>query len=238
MSESIRPSTDYFSLTNLKGNHQKFSKLKAQTVRTRGNSAKGLLRRDKWSEKFKFYGMVRWVSHRQSALSLTLLNVSFKWQRVQKFWDLRASFLNNIWISLLTYCTSPTPIIRILIVWQYRYYFKKYVTCKVFKFSPSYLIWTRVSCWAQLFPPAHPWAQNFDILVFPKTFHKLWFIRKGKANRNLCRKTKICMEGGSLGLGNEQQRHSHAGTFWIQFFSPPVFGRPWRAPRVSWLGTF
>lgn len=48
-----------FFLTNLKGNHQKFSKLKAQIMRTRGNSAKGLLRWDKLSENYKFYSMVR-----------------------------------------------------------------------------------------------------------------------------------------------------------------------------------
>jgi len=38
---------------NLKGNHQKFSKVEGQTRRTQDNFAKGLLGRDKLSEIYK-----------------------------------------------------------------------------------------------------------------------------------------------------------------------------------------
>lgn len=238
MSEFIRSSTDYFSLTNLKGNHQKFSRLKAQTMRTRGNSAKGLLRWDKLSENYKFYSMVKWVCHRQSGLSSTSLNVSLNWKWVQKFWDITASFKNNIWTSLLILCAPPTPIIRVFLVWKCRCDFKN--ASKAFKFSPSYLVWTGESCWVQLFPPAHPWDKMFQYSCLAQnTFHKLWGMRKGKANCILCSKIDTWVKGGTLELGNEQQRLSHAGTPWIPFlFLPPLFGRPWRAPCVSWLKTF
>jgi len=49
----IRPSSDRFGLMNLKGNHQKFSKVEGQTRRTQDNFAKGLLGRDKLSEIYK-----------------------------------------------------------------------------------------------------------------------------------------------------------------------------------------